>query len=94
MEEITVTLTLADGVVTEVEVTGDHYTMIRTPWVYEVADLLLDECERVLMPGGHPGDAFLQSAQDMLHHDFGIGHATLQVETGDGACVLEPAEAI
>ena len=48
----------------------------------------------LLMPGGHPGDAFLQSAQDMLHHDFGIGHATLQVETGDGACVLEPAEAI
>ena len=27
----------------QVEVTGDHYTMIRTPWVYEVADLLLDE---------------------------------------------------
>lgn len=29
----------------QVEVTGDHYTMIRTPWVYEVADLLLDEWE-------------------------------------------------
>jgi cobalt-zinc-cadmium efflux system protein len=34
------------------------------------------------MPGGHPGDGFLHSAQEMLHARFGIGHATLQVETG------------
>ncbi|MBW6528878.1 cation diffusion facilitator family transporter [Sphingomonas sp. RHCKR7] len=34
------------------------------------------------MPGGHPGDGFLHAAQEMLHARFGIGHATLQVETG------------
>ena len=39
------------------------------------------------MPAGHPGDDFLHRAQDMLHHDFGIGHATLQVETGT-TCAL------
>ncbi|MEH3047551.1 cation diffusion facilitator family transporter [Sphingomonas adhaesiva] len=39
------------------------------------------------VPAGHPGDAFLHDAQEMLHHRFGIGHATIQVETG-GACVL------
>ena len=39
------------------------------------------------IPAGHPGDAFLHAAQDMLHHRFGIGHATLQVETG-ASCVL------
>ncbi|MDR6788695.1 cobalt-zinc-cadmium efflux system protein [Sphingomonas sp. BE138] len=39
------------------------------------------------MPGGHPGDGFLHEAQAMLHDRFGIGHATLQVETG-AACAL------
>lgn len=48
----------------------------------------------LLMPGGHPGDAFLNDVQHMLHHDFGIGHATLQVETGTGNCALEPATAV
>ncbi|TCP33315.1 cation diffusion facilitator family transporter [Sphingomonas sp. BK235] len=39
------------------------------------------------MPGGHPGDGFLHAAQDMLHTRFGIGHATIQVETG-APCAL------
>ena len=34
----------------------------------------------LVMPGGHPGDAFLDSARAMLKTHFGIGHATLQVE--------------
>lgn len=29
----------------QIEVTGDHYTMIRTPWINEVADVLLDVLE-------------------------------------------------
>lgn len=36
------------------------------------------------MPDGHPGDAFLHDAQYRLEHDFGIHHATLQIEIGDG----------
>ncbi len=48
----------------------------------------------LLMPTGHPGDAFLREAQDMLHRRFHIGHATLQVETGEAPCVLEPAGAV
>ena len=48
----------------------------------------------LLMPAGHPGDTFLGEAQDMLHHRFGIGHATLQVETGTAPCVLEPAGSV
>ncbi|MGU3389889.1 cation diffusion facilitator family transporter [Sphingomonas sp. M1A8_2b] len=36
----------------------------------------------LVMPGGHPGDQFLSDARTMLHDTFGIGHATLQVETG------------
>lgn len=34
----------------------------------------------LVMPAGHPGDAFLATAADGLHHEFEIGHATLQVE--------------
>jgi cobalt-zinc-cadmium efflux system protein len=34
----------------------------------------------LVMPDGHPGDAFLGEAQQMLKHRYDIGHATLQVE--------------
>lgn len=39
----------------------------------------------LLMPGGHPGDTFLIETQAMLHDRFGIGHATIQIETS-GDC--------
>ena len=39
----------------------------------------------LLMPAGHPGDAFLLAAQDMLRARFGIAHATIQIEL-DAAC--------
>lgn len=46
----------------------------------------------LLMPGGHPGDAFLAQAQAMLHDRFGIAHATLQIEIdADCFCALETA---
>jgi len=37
----------------------------------------------LVMPGGHPGDAFLAEAAHTIEHDFGIGHATFQVEMGE-----------
>jgi cobalt-zinc-cadmium efflux system protein len=37
------------------------------------------------MPAGHPGDAFLIEARASLERGFGIGHVTLQIETG-GDC--------
>ncbi|WP_310496636.1 cation diffusion facilitator family transporter [Sandarakinorhabdus sp.] len=40
----------------------------------------------LIMPGGHPGDQALADMAHALFHRFGIGHATFQVETGDGAC--------
>lgn len=43
----------------------------------------------LVMPGGHPGDGILHQLAHELEHDFGIGHATVQVETIDGhECVL------
>jgi cobalt-zinc-cadmium efflux system protein len=45
----------------------------------------------LVMPSGHPGDAFLCSTADVLAHRFKIGHPTLQIETGDAhACRLAP----
>lgn len=40
----------------------------------------------LVIPGGHPGDAFLHNAAEELHHDHRIGHVTLQVETGEQDC--------
>jgi len=42
----------------------------------------------IVMPAGYPGDAFLQALAHELEHDFDIGHATIQVETGE-ECRLE-----
>ncbi|WP_242186356.1 cation diffusion facilitator family transporter [Sphingomonas sp. CARO-RG-8B-R24-01] len=44
----------------------------------------------LVMPGGHPGDAFLESARAMLKDHFGIGHATLQVELTTSDMSPEP----
>ncbi|NNM81126.1 MAG: cation transporter [Burkholderiales bacterium] len=46
----------------------------------------------LVMPQGHPGDAFLSGISGYLHEAFHIGHATLQVEMGDPAhpCQLAP----
>ncbi|MEP6870110.1 MAG: cation diffusion facilitator family transporter [Novosphingobium sp.] len=47
------------------------------------------------MPGGHPQDGFLHELAHELEHDFGIGHATLQVETeAESACALHPEHVI
>ena len=34
----------------------------------------------LVMPKGHPGDAFVAGITERLHTDFNIGHATIQVE--------------
>jgi cobalt-zinc-cadmium efflux system protein len=39
----------------------------------------------LVMPGGHPGDAFLRDIKHRLAHDFRIDHTTVQIELGDGA---------
>jgi cobalt-zinc-cadmium efflux system protein len=45
----------------------------------------------LVMPAGNPGDAFLTETCRELQRRFGIGHATLQVETSDNVdCALAP----
>jgi cobalt-zinc-cadmium efflux system protein len=38
----------------------------------------------LVMPGGHPGDAFFAGLADGLLHKFRIAHPTIQIETGTG----------
>ena len=70
------------------------------PGVAEVHDLhiwAMSTSENALtahlvMPAGHPGDAFLHDVCGRLEQDFGIHHATLQVEVAStgAACALAP----
>lgn len=49
----------------------------------------------LIIPGGHPGDAYLDQLADELNYRFGISHATLQVEIGDAAeCRLAPTNVV
>jgi cobalt-zinc-cadmium efflux system protein len=47
----------------------------------------------LVIPSGHPGDAFLHDLAERLHHDFRIGHPTIQIET-DAACALVGEEVV
>jgi cobalt-zinc-cadmium efflux system protein len=46
----------------------------------------------LVVPSGHPGDAFLIEATHHLNDDFGIKHTTIQIVTSPvTACALAPA---
>jgi cobalt-zinc-cadmium efflux system protein len=47
-------------------------------WSLSTTDVALT-CHLV-MPGGVTGDRFLREVSDRLHHRFGIGHTTIQIE--------------
>jgi cobalt-zinc-cadmium efflux system protein len=49
----------------------------------------------LVMPAGHPGDAFLHELSAAIADRFQIGHSTLQIETDpDAACALAPDEVV
>jgi cobalt-zinc-cadmium efflux system protein len=68
-------------------------SLLATPGVTSVHDLHIWPLSttqtalsaHLVMPGGHPGDRVLADLADAMRHDFGLGHATLQIELGDGA---------
>ena len=43
----------------------------------------------LVMPAGHPGDDFFADVLAHIERQFGIGHVTIQIETGR-ACALAP----
>ncbi len=58
-------------------------------WGMSTTDVALTA--HLVIPGGERSDAFLARACHELDHRFGIAHATLQIELGDGEpCALAP----
>lgn len=97
-------LTLAvAGVPASVDIAAVKRQLAELPGVAGVHDLHvwpLSTTETALschlvMPGGHPGDAFLMEAGSELKEHFGIGHPTFQIETDPKLqCPLAPDEVV
>lgn len=92
-----------DAAPRNVDVAAVRDWLARLPGVVEVHDLhiwAMSTTETALTvhltrPANEDGDSFLHQACEGLAERFGIGHCTLQVETGDGAaCRLAPAEVV
>jgi cobalt-zinc-cadmium efflux system protein len=62
-------------------------------WPMSTTDIALT-CHLV-MPGGHPGDAFIHDLCEELAEHFKINHATVQIEIElNRACALAPDEVV
>ncbi len=71
-------------------VTGVHDLHI---WAMSTTDNALTA--HLVMPAGHPGDAFLVQICERLDLRFKINHPTVQIEMGDATpCMLEPASRV
>jgi cobalt-zinc-cadmium efflux system protein len=86
-----------DGVPPEVDADAVSGFLAAQPGVASVHDLhvrahsttVTELTAHLVMPGGHPGDGFLDAIAAALQQRFGIARATLQIEIGDGpACRL------
>jgi cobalt-zinc-cadmium efflux system protein len=66
-------------------VTGVHDLHI---WAMSTTETALTV--HLVMPGGHPGDAFLRRLSHELHGRFETVHPTVQIEVEAGGCVLAP----
>lgn len=62
-------------------------------WPMSTTDVALT-CHLVI-PSGAPGDAYLMDIAERLKRNFGIAHATIQIETDpNSACALAPEHVI
>ncbi len=58
-------------------------------WSMSTSDVALTG--HLVMPAGHPGDAFLMETAEALRQRYQIGHVTLQIETDEATvCALAP----
>ena len=91
-----------DMVPPQVDPDAVHGFLAGLPGVVEVHDLHIWALgttqvaltAHLVRPGAALDDAFLLGACGALQVRFGIGHATLQLETGSHGCPLAPAEVV
>jgi cobalt-zinc-cadmium efflux system protein len=77
-----------DGVPDSVDLKAVHACLLSQPGVVDVHDLHvwamstsnIAMTAHLVMPGGHPGDAFFEQLAHTLHHRFDIDHPTVQIE--------------
>ena len=95
---------ITDAVPAGIEPLAVRTYLAERPGVAEVHDLHIWSMSTteaaltvyLLVPTGHPGDAFLAQIYRALHENFGIEHATIQIEIGDSgqACALAPENVV
>jgi cobalt-zinc-cadmium efflux system protein len=62
-------------------------------WAMSTTDTALTA--HLVMPQGHPGDAFVAGISGQLQHQFDIGHATIQIEIdASHPCALAPEHVV
>ncbi len=79
---------LFDGVPEHIDLEAVHAYLRAQPGVASLHDLHVWAMStrevaltaHLVIPGGHPGDAFIDEVADRLHDDFDIEHTTLQIE--------------
>jgi cobalt-zinc-cadmium efflux system protein len=88
-----------DAVPDSIDATAVRRYLAALPGVVEVHDLHIWSMSttetaltgHLVIPGLHPGDAFLRNTSEQLRRQFRIGHATLQIEIdAEGQCRLAP----
>lgn len=85
---------LFDGVPDSVDLPAVKHLLASQPGVVDVHDLhvwAMSTSEialsaHLVIPGGHPGDGFIEALADALHRRFEISHPTIQVEISPRAC--------
>ncbi|MBS0268642.1 MAG: cation transporter [Proteobacteria bacterium] len=85
------------GVPVTIDVARVETRLLELPGVVSIHDLHIWPMSttetaltcHLVMPEGHPGDAFIETATKMLHDEFEIRHTTFQFEvSGDAPCGL------
>ncbi|MGE4218563.1 MAG: cation diffusion facilitator family transporter [Alphaproteobacteria bacterium] len=92
-----------DGVPEGVDRTAVETWLRQRPGVRDIHDLHVWALSttstaltaHLVMPDGHPGDAFLAELAEELRAHHKVAHATLQIELGNGPdCILAPAGSV
>lgn len=92
-----------DAVPSAIDPVAVHRYLEQRPGVTQVCDLHIWPMStteaaltcHLVMPSGHPGDAFLVQAAHQLEESFGIQHTTIQIVTSPvTACTLTPEKAV
>ncbi|MBS0237914.1 MAG: cation transporter [Proteobacteria bacterium] len=85
------------GVPVAIDVARVETRLLELPGVVSIHDLHIWPMSttetaltcHLVMPEGHPGDAFIETATKMLHDEFEVRHTTFQFEvSGDAPCGL------